>query len=62
MYRIRNVQFKQIKSFNNRKRQTSNHILHVFDSMLKLVKLQSLVAKCCKNAENIALRNLQILY
>ena len=30
--------------------------------MLKLVKLQSLIAKCCQNEENIALRNLQILY
>jgi hypothetical protein len=30
--------------------------------MLKVVKLQSLIAKCCQNEENIALRNVQILY
>jgi hypothetical protein len=27
---------------------------------MKLVKLQNLVAKCCKNTENIALRSLHI--
>jgi hypothetical protein len=31
-------------------------------SMLKLVKLQSLAAKCCKMRKIIALQNLQILY
>ena len=32
-------------------------------SILKLVKLQSLAAKCCKrNVENIALQSWQILY
>ena len=31
-------------------------------NLLKLDKIQNLVAKCCKNTENIALRSLQILY
>jgi hypothetical protein len=29
---------------------------------MKLVKLQNLVAKCCKSLENIVLQSLQILY
>ena len=31
-------------------------------NLLKLDKIQTLVAKCCKNTENIALRSLQILF
>ena len=31
-------------------------------SVLNLVKLQSLFAKCCKMQKNISLQNLQILY
>ena len=48
---------KTLKKF-----EVGKFITTALKSILKLIKLQSLVVKCCKNEENIALQRLRILY